>query len=135
MKRVALRMIGWRLIFTCCHPSLAPEARVALTLRDVCGLIAKALDSISSDATILVLGRQGYETACATSSPTAPTFSEFHLDHRVGTLGVTALVIMRAEPLLIERIEVIEPCPQGSWPAFAFALNGINGINPLPGKL
>ena len=35
-----------RLIFTCCHPLLAPEARVALTLREVCGLtteeIAKA---------------------------------------------------------------------------------------------
>jgi len=35
-----------RLILTCCHPSLAPEARVALTLREVCGLtteeIAKA---------------------------------------------------------------------------------------------
>ncbi|MFZ0198902.1 MAG: sigma-70 family RNA polymerase sigma factor, partial [Candidatus Sulfotelmatobacter sp.] len=35
-----------RLIFTCCHPSLAPEAQVALTLREVCGLtteeIAKA---------------------------------------------------------------------------------------------
>lgn len=35
-----------RLIFTCCHPSLPPEARVALTLREVCGLtteeIAKA---------------------------------------------------------------------------------------------
>jgi RNA polymerase sigma-70 factor (ECF subfamily) len=27
-----------RLIFTCCHPALAPEARVALTLREVCGL-------------------------------------------------------------------------------------------------
>jgi RNA polymerase sigma-70 factor (ECF subfamily) len=27
-----------RLIFTCCHPSLSPEARVALTLREVCGL-------------------------------------------------------------------------------------------------
>jgi RNA polymerase sigma-70 factor, ECF subfamily len=27
-----------RLIFTCCHPSLAPESRVALTLREVCGL-------------------------------------------------------------------------------------------------
>jgi len=26
-----------RLIFTCCHPSLAPEAHVALTLREVCG--------------------------------------------------------------------------------------------------
>ena len=35
-----------RLIFTCCHPSLAPEARIALTLREMCGLtteeIAKA---------------------------------------------------------------------------------------------
>lgn len=27
-----------RLIFTCCHPALAEEARVALTLREVCGL-------------------------------------------------------------------------------------------------
>jgi RNA polymerase sigma-70 factor, ECF subfamily len=27
-----------RLIFTCCHPSLAPEARVALALRTLCGL-------------------------------------------------------------------------------------------------
>jgi RNA polymerase sigma-70 factor (ECF subfamily) len=27
-----------RLIFTCCHPALAPDARIALTLREVCGL-------------------------------------------------------------------------------------------------
>jgi RNA polymerase sigma-70 factor (ECF subfamily) len=27
-----------RLIFTCCHPALPPEARMALTLREVCGL-------------------------------------------------------------------------------------------------
>jgi RNA polymerase sigma-70 factor (ECF subfamily) len=27
-----------RLIFTCCHPALPPEAQVALTLREVCGL-------------------------------------------------------------------------------------------------
>src|SRR5438874_1814094 len=27
-----------RLIFTCCHPALPPEARAALTLREVCGL-------------------------------------------------------------------------------------------------
>lgn len=27
-----------RLIFTCCHPAIAPEARIALTLREVCGL-------------------------------------------------------------------------------------------------
>jgi RNA polymerase sigma-70 factor, ECF subfamily len=32
-----------RLIFTCCHPSLAPEARVALTLRAVCGLTTEEL--------------------------------------------------------------------------------------------
>ncbi len=29
-----------RLIFTCCHPALAPETQVALTLRTVCGLSA-----------------------------------------------------------------------------------------------
>src|SRR5256714_7351192 len=27
-----------RLIFTCCHPALAPESQVALTLRTLCGL-------------------------------------------------------------------------------------------------
>jgi RNA polymerase sigma-70 factor, ECF subfamily len=27
-----------RLIFTCCHPALAPESQVALTLREICGL-------------------------------------------------------------------------------------------------
>ncbi len=32
-----------RLIFTCCHPSLAPEAHVALTLREVCGLTTKEI--------------------------------------------------------------------------------------------
>lgn len=32
-----------RLIFTCCHPSLSLEARVALTLRTLCGLEADAI--------------------------------------------------------------------------------------------
>jgi RNA polymerase sigma-70 factor, ECF subfamily len=32
-----------RLVFTCCHPALAPEARVALTLREVCGLTTEAI--------------------------------------------------------------------------------------------
>lgn len=27
-----------KLVFTCCHPALAPEARIALTLRTLCGL-------------------------------------------------------------------------------------------------
>lgn len=30
-----------RLIFTCCHPALAPEAQIALTLRLVCGLATR----------------------------------------------------------------------------------------------
>jgi RNA polymerase sigma-70 factor (ECF subfamily) len=32
-----------RLIFTCCHPALNPEAQVALTLRSVCGLSTEAV--------------------------------------------------------------------------------------------
>ena len=32
-----------RLIFTCCHPSLALEAQVALTLREVCGLTTEEI--------------------------------------------------------------------------------------------
>lgn len=32
-----------RLIFTCCHPSLPPDARVVLTLREVCGLTTEAI--------------------------------------------------------------------------------------------
>ena len=43
-----------RLIFTCCHPALALEARVALTLRIVCGLstveVGRAF--LTSEATI-----------------------------------------------------------------------------------
>lgn len=45
--------IGWddrsipddrlRLIFTCCHPELPPDARVALTLREVCGLTTEEI--------------------------------------------------------------------------------------------
>jgi RNA polymerase sigma-70 factor (ECF subfamily) len=32
-----------RLIFTCCHPLLSPEAQVALTLREVCGLTTEEI--------------------------------------------------------------------------------------------
>ena len=32
-----------RLIFTCCHPALPAEARVALTLREVCGLTTEEI--------------------------------------------------------------------------------------------
>ena len=32
-----------RLIFTCCHPSLPPDAQIALTLREVCGLTTEEI--------------------------------------------------------------------------------------------
>jgi RNA polymerase sigma-70 factor (ECF subfamily) len=32
-----------RLVFTCCHPALSPDAQVALTLREVCGLTTEQI--------------------------------------------------------------------------------------------
>jgi RNA polymerase sigma-70 factor (ECF subfamily) len=32
-----------RLIFTCCHPALSPDARLALTLREICGLTTEEI--------------------------------------------------------------------------------------------
>ena len=32
-----------RLIYTCCHPALSPEAQVAMTLREVCGLTTEEI--------------------------------------------------------------------------------------------
>jgi RNA polymerase sigma-70 factor (ECF subfamily) len=40
-----------RLVFTCCHPSLSEEARIALTLREVCGLTTEAIASACLIAT------------------------------------------------------------------------------------
>jgi len=32
-----------RLVFTCCHPALAPEAQVSMTLREICGLTTEEI--------------------------------------------------------------------------------------------
>ena len=37
-----------RLIFTCCHPALPPDARIALTLREICGLTTEAIAHASA---------------------------------------------------------------------------------------
>jgi RNA polymerase sigma-70 factor, ECF subfamily len=42
-EREAIEDDRLRLVFTCCHPALAPEAQVALTLREVCGLTTEAI--------------------------------------------------------------------------------------------
>ncbi|QDU40462.1 ECF RNA polymerase sigma factor SigE [Maioricimonas rarisocia] len=43
-----------RLIFTCCHPAIAPHTQVALTLREVCGLTTEQIASafLTSPATV-----------------------------------------------------------------------------------
>ena len=70
-----------RLVFTCCHPSLAPETQVALSLRTLCGLttpeVARALlVSEASMAKRLTRARQKiqqahipYRVPAATSCP------------------------------------------------------------------
>jgi RNA polymerase sigma-70 factor (ECF subfamily) len=42
-EREAIEDDRLRLIFTCCHPALAAEAQVALTLREVCGLTTEEI--------------------------------------------------------------------------------------------
>jgi RNA polymerase sigma-70 factor, ECF subfamily len=42
-EREAVEDDRLRLVFTCCHPALAPEAQVALTLREVCGLTTEEI--------------------------------------------------------------------------------------------
>jgi RNA polymerase sigma-70 factor (ECF subfamily) len=43
-----------RLIFTCCHPALTPDAQIALTLREVCGLTTEEIASafLTSPSTV-----------------------------------------------------------------------------------
>jgi len=47
LELTAIEDDALRLLFTCCHPSLSMEARIALTLREMCGLtteqVARAL--------------------------------------------------------------------------------------------
>ena len=57
-----------RLIFTCCHPALAPAAQIALTLREVCGLTTEEIAAafLTEPATIaqrIVRGKGKIRTA------------------------------------------------------------------------
>ncbi len=46
-----------RLIFTCCHPALPPDAQIALTLREVCGLTTEEIARAFLTATPTVAQR------------------------------------------------------------------------------
>jgi RNA polymerase sigma-70 factor (ECF subfamily) len=57
-----------RLVFTCCHPALSPEAQVALTLRTVCGLRASEIANaflVSESAIVQRLTRARRKIATA----------------------------------------------------------------------
>jgi len=57
-----------RLIFTCCHPAIDPSVRVALTLREVCGLTTEAIATaflvpVSTMAQRIARGKQKIRVA------------------------------------------------------------------------
>jgi RNA polymerase sigma-70 factor, ECF subfamily len=49
-----------RLIFTCCHPALPLEARVALTLRTLAGLTTAEMAHRGKSAALLPAAREGH---------------------------------------------------------------------------
>jgi RNA polymerase sigma-70 factor (ECF subfamily) len=51
-----------RLIFTCCHPVLPPEAQLALTLREVCGLTTEEIARAFSVTPATHCAREGRHT-------------------------------------------------------------------------
>jgi RNA polymerase sigma-70 factor (ECF subfamily) len=56
-----------RLIFTCCHPALSPEAQIPLTLREVCGLTTEEIATLSSPSPPRLLkGSSGQKRRYAT---------------------------------------------------------------------
>ena len=91
-----------RLIFTCCHPALPPDAQIALTLREVCGLtteeIARAFLSPRADAGAADRAgqgqdsrRRGFPTRCR-RGPTCPSGSTtvLHVIYLVFNEGYSA---------------------------------------------
>lgn len=90
-----------RLVFTCCHPALGPEARVALTLRLVCGITTPdvaAVLLVSEPTAAARITRAKKKIALASIPYRVPRPEELpaRLDgvltvvHLVGTLGHTA---------------------------------------------
>jgi RNA polymerase sigma-70 factor (ECF subfamily) len=80
-----------RLIFTCCHPALATEAQVALTLRAVCGLttaeVARAfLVAEETMAQRLVRAKKKIREAGIPYAPPAPDRLDERLDGVLATI-------------------------------------------------
>ncbi|MDQ6933748.1 MAG: RNA polymerase sigma factor [Actinomycetota bacterium] len=86
-----------RLVFTCCHPALSPESRVALTLRMVCGLtsaeVAKAF--LVQEATMQARITRAKKKIAAAGIPyQAPAPAE--LPERLASVLDTVLLVYNA---------------------------------------
>jgi RNA polymerase sigma-70 factor (ECF subfamily) len=86
-----------RLVFTCCHPALSFEARVALTLRTVCGLsisdVARVL-LLSEDATAKRLVRTRQKIARAGIPYRVPADAD--LPARLGAVAAVVHLVFTA---------------------------------------
>ncbi len=117
-----------RLVFTCCHPSLAEEARIALTLREVCGLTTDAIASAFLIATPtlaqrivrakakITAARIPYEVPSAAERPARLAsvlrvvylvFNEGHSAQAAGLAGESMRLARLLRSLLPEEPEVI----------------------------
>ena len=92
-----------RLIFTCCHPALAPEARLALTLREVCGLTTEEIARAFLSAVPTLAQHREVRTVTASLYRTMSLCQQ-------GQLGI-------ARQLFSETETKIKPLPKaGQWP-------------------
>jgi RNA polymerase sigma-70 factor (ECF subfamily) len=102
-----------RLVFTCCHPSLAAEARVALTLRMVCGLstpeIARAF--LVPEATMAARITRAKKKITAAGVPYRVPYGAELPDRLDGVLTVIHLVFTTghaAEGPALVRADLVE---------------------------
>lgn len=105
-----------RLIFTCCHPSLAPDARLALALRTLCQLsVAQvAATMLTSDAAMAKrLTRTKQKIAVAKIAYRVP--ADHELPERLGPVcGVVhALYTAGHAPLIGESVLDVDLCTEG----------------------
>ena len=107
-----------RLIFTCCHPTLAPEARLALALRTLCQLsVAQVAAAMLTNEAAMAkrLTRTRQKITVAGIGYRVPSGHE--LPARLSTVcGVVhAMYTAGHAPLAGERVLDVDLCAEGVW--------------------